>query len=272
MKNLKSLTIALAITAMALTGCDRVAPNEIGVLVQNYGKNPEKDYSITSGKVVTAFPGTTLYKIPGYEQRNEIDSAITNKSSDGTEFSVKTRYSYRVNPASATKVVKEYTQIFKEGGDLKQVEVKALDPTITDIVRDIIMNSSSSKLMAEGGNAGFTDEARKRIEKAFADRGFILMSFSTILDYSASVKASIDARNQANSQVATLDSQIIKAKKENELAQITAQTTVVNGQAITEQQLRMAWIEKWSGDVPQTVIVSNKDQVSMFLPPAETKK
>ena len=79
MKNLKSLTIALAITAMALTGCDRVAPNEIGVLVQNYGKNPEKDYSITSGKVVTAFPGTTLYKIPGYEQRNEIDSAITNK-------------------------------------------------------------------------------------------------------------------------------------------------------------------------------------------------
>ena len=272
MKNLKFAVLALAISAVALTGCDRVAPNEIGVLVQNYGKNPEKDYSVTSGKVVTASPGTTLYKIPGYEQRNELDSPIANKSSDGTEFSVKTRYSYRVNPDSATKVVREYSQIFKEGGDLKEVEGKALDPTITDIVRDIIMNSSSAELMAEGGNAAFTKEARVRIEKAFAERGFVLMSFSTVLDYSASVKASIDARNQANSQVATLDSQILKAKKENELAQIAAQTTVVNGQAITEQQLRMAWIEKWSGEVPQTVIVSNKDQVSMFLPPSDVKK
>lgn len=257
MKNLKSLTIALALTAVALTGCDRVAPNEIGVLVQNYGKNPEKDYSITSGKVVTASPGTTLYKIPGYEQRNELDSPIANKSSDGTEFTVKTRYSYKVNPVSATKVVREYAQIFKEGGDLKEVEGKALDPTITDITREIIMNASSSELMAEGGNAKFTGEARKRIEKAFADRGFVLMSFSTVLDYSASVKASIDARNQANSQVATLDSQILKARKENELAQIAAQTTVVNGQAITEQQLRMAWIEKWDGKLPETVMTNN---------------
>lgn len=257
MKNLKSLTIALALTAVALTGCDRVAPNEIGVLVQNYGKNPEKDYSITSGKVVTASPGTTLYKIPGYEQRNELDSPIANKSSDGTEFTVKTRYSYKVNPVSATKVVREYAQIFKEGGDLKEVEGKALDPTITDITREIIMNASSSELMAEGGNAKFTAEARKRIEKAFADRGFVLMSFSTVLDYSASVKASIDARNQANSQVATLDSQILKARKENELAQIAAQTTVVNGQAITEQQLRMAWIEKWDGKLPETVMTNN---------------
>lgn len=257
MKNLKTLTIALAISAMALTGCDRVAPNEIGVLVQNYGKNPEKDYSITSGKVVTAAPGTTLYKIPGYEQRNEIDSSITNKSSDGTEFSVKTRYSYRVNPEAATKVVKEYSQIFKQGGDLKEVELKALDPTITDIVRDIIMNSSSAELMAEGGNAKFTGEARSRIEKAFADRGFVLMSFSTVLDYSASVKASIDARNQANSQVATLDSQILKAKKENELAQIAAQTTITNGEAITEQQIRLEWIRKWDGKLPTTVVTDN---------------
>lgn len=257
MKSLKIFAIAAAMSAVMLTGCDRVAPNEIGVLVQNYGKNPDKDYSITAGKVVTSSPGTTLYKIPGYEQRNELDSPIANKSSDGTEFSVKTRYSYRVNPDSATKVVREYSQIFKQGGDLKEVEGKALDPTITDIVRDIIMNSSSAELMAEGGNAKFTNASRARIEKAFADRGFVLMSFSTVLDYSASVKASIDARNQANSQVATLDSQILKARKENELAQIAAQTTIVNGEAITEQQLRMAWIEKWDGKLPETIVTDN---------------
>ena len=59
MKSLKILAIAATMSAVMLTGCDRVAPNEIGVLVQNYGKNPETDYSVTSGKVVTASPGTT---------------------------------------------------------------------------------------------------------------------------------------------------------------------------------------------------------------------
>ena len=77
---------------------------------------------------------------------------------------------------------------------------------------------------------------------------------------------------QANSQVATLDSQILKAKKENELAQIAAQTTITNGEAITEQQLRLEWIKKWSGEVPHTIVVSNKEQVSMFLPPSDVKK
>ena len=38
--------------------------------MQNYGKNPSEDYSVVSGKVITAAPGTTLYKLPAYEQRN----------------------------------------------------------------------------------------------------------------------------------------------------------------------------------------------------------
>ena len=41
--NIKSLLIAAIVSIpVLLTGCDRVAPNEIGVLVQNYGKIQRK--------------------------------------------------------------------------------------------------------------------------------------------------------------------------------------------------------------------------------------
>ncbi len=35
-----------------LTACDRVKPGQLGVLVQNYGKNPSEDY-ITKSEAIT---------------------------------------------------------------------------------------------------------------------------------------------------------------------------------------------------------------------------
>lgn len=256
----------MSIVALTMTGCDRVAPSEIGVLVTSYGKDPDKDYSITSGKVITASPGTTLYKLPAYEQRNELDKAITIKSSDGTEFSVKSRYSYRIDPTQATKVVRQYSKIFGDSADLKEVEKQALDPSITDVVREIIGSTSSTELMATGGNTNFNDQARKAIEAKFKERGFILMSFSTVLDYSATVKASIDARNKANSEINTLDSRIEQAKKETELAKLEAQNTITKAEAITDQQLQLELINKWNGQLPTTYICNDKSSpLTMML-------
>ena len=78
-----------------------------------------------------------------------------------------------------------------------------------------------------------------------------------MLDYSSSVKASIDARNQANSEISTLDSKILQAEKQATLSKLQAQNNQVVGQAITEQELRMAWINKWDGKLPDTVVTSD---------------
>lgn len=269
-KSLKrSIILASVVFAsFSFVGCaftDRVEPNEIGVLVQNYGKDPSKDYSITSGKVITAAWGTTLYKLPAYEQRSQFEKPIVNKSSDGTEFSVTPRYSYRINPEQATRVVREHSKIFKAGNDLRTVERLSLDPAVSDVVRDIIGKTTSTALMTTGGNTNFNEEARSKITKAFSDRGFTLISFSTILDYSSSVKASIDARNRANSEISTLDSKILQAEKQAKLAEIEAKTNIVTGQAITDQELKKALIDKWNGQLPSTYICDDDNKTPLNL-------
>ena len=260
-----SITILMLFISIGLTACDRVKPGQLGVLVENYGKDPTRDYNLVAGAVVTAAPGTTLYKLPAYEQRNEFEEPIIVKSADGTQLSIKPRYSYRIDPAQATKVIRQYSGVITKGSDLKEVEKKALDPAVTDVVRDIISRTTSTDIMNTGGNTGFNDQARKQITTAFKERGFILESFSTVLDYSESVKASIDARNKANSEINTLDSKIQQARKETELAKLEAVNTITKSQAITEQQIQMELISKWNGQLPTTYICNDKSSALNML-------
>lgn len=260
-KHLKKIVLGLFLgsSLVLTTGCsERVEPNELGILVENFGKNPTQDYSLVSGKVYTIAYGTTLYKLPAYEQRNQFSTPIISKSSDSTQFSVIPRFSYRIDPKKATTVVREHSKIFNEGDDLKEVEKRSLQPVITDIVTEVIRNTTSKDLMEEGGNTAFNKETRKRVEKAFNERGFSLLSFSTTLDYSESVKKSIDARNKANSEIATLDSKIEQAEKEKLLNKIEADSNLIRGHAITDQELKEKLIEKWDGTLPSTYICDDK--------------
>lgn len=260
LKSIKSYVFSsfVAIAALSMIGCDRVQPNEIGVLVQNYGKDTVKDYSVTSGKVLTIAPGTTLYKLPAYEQRNKINTPINNKSSDNIQFSVTAQYSYRIDPKAATRVIKEHSQIFNEGNDMEEVEKRSLYPAVKSEILSIINNSTSTVLMVEGGNTAFNKKTREQVTKAFKDRGFILLSFSTVLDYSDDVKKSIEARNSNTSEIQTLDSKIDKAKKETILKEIETKNTLIANETITEEQLKRDLIEKWNGVLPSTYICNDQ--------------
>ena len=257
MKILLSLFLALT-SIFAFSGCsERVQPNELGVKVENHGKDPEKDYSLVSGKVYTYSYGTSLYKMPAYEQRNEFKHPIINKTSDSIEFSVKPRYSYRINPEAATRVVKEHSSVLVSN-DFKAIQERSLDPAVTQALRYLIEKRTSTELMAHGGNLAFNKEAEASVAAVLKERGFILLSFSSVLDYSAAVKESLEARNSATSEIATLDSKIMKAKKEVELASISAEKKLKENDAITEMELRKLLIQKWDGKLPETYIGDEK--------------
>ena len=272
-KLITTLLITLGLSS-TMTACTRVEPNEIGVLVTNYGKE-DSDYSVTSGKVLTIAPSTTLYTMPGQEQRNEPLKPIIIKSSNGTEFTVLPNYSYRIDRTQATRVIHNYAGIFKASGSdtaaaLNKVEEASLNPAINDVVKYVIQNTTSDELMSPGGNARFSDTVRKQVQQKFADYGFTLISFSTVLDYSTSVKQSIDARNKADSEISTLDSRILQAEKETKLAEVQAKNTIVRANAITEQELKLKYLEKWDGKLP-TVIVADKNTATMLNIPGMDK-
>lgn len=275
MKKLLTTVFLTLFLSTSFVGCSKVQPNEIGVLITNYGADPVKDYNVVYGKVINFAPSTTLYTMPGQEQRSEPTKAIINKSSNGTEFTVLPSYSYRIDPKQATTVIRKYSGIFKEEGSdtskaLDKVEKDSLNPAINDVIKQVLQNTSSEELMSNGGNARFSDTVRKQVERKFLERGFTLLSFSTSLDYSTSVKQSIDARNKADSEISTLDSRILQAKKETELTEIQAKNAIVRSNSITDQELKLKYLEKWDGKLP-TVIVADKNTATMLNIPGMDK-
>ncbi len=248
MKKLLTITVMTAI--MVMVGCSRVQPNQAGVLMENYGKNGKDDFSIVSGKVWTMAPGTELYTVPLFEQRGQFEKPATLKSADGTEFTVRPLYSFKVIKNRAVDVIVDNKQIMGDENAMQSIRQNILDPKITDILRTLIETKKSTELMAEGGNQSFNTIARKAVTDEMNKRGFELVSFSTMLDYSVDVKRIIDTRNQSNTQVSTIDSKIEQANKQLELERINAEIAKVKSEGLTDKILQQQFIEKWDGSTP----------------------
>lgn len=248
---MKKIILSMCMTLpLIFTGCSRVEPNQAGVLMESYGKNGKSDFSIVSGRVWTASPGTELYTVPLFEQRAAFETTTTLKSSDGTEFAVKPVYTFKVIKERAVDVIFENKQIMGDSNAIASIQTNILDPKIVDLLRTLVLSKKSSDLMAEGGNERFNTEARKIVTAEFNRRGFELSSFSAMLDYSDKVKTIIDARNQSNTQVSTIDSKILQARKELELEQINVQIAQVKSQGLTDSILKEKFIDKWDGKTP----------------------
>lgn len=144
---------------------------------------------------------------------------------------------------------------------IQSIRINILDPKITDILRSLIVSRKSTDLMAEGGNEVFNNAARQAVKEELEKRGFELVSFSAMLDYSAKVKTIIDARNQSNTQVSTINSKIEQAKKELELERIKTKIALVQSEGLTDKILQDKFIEKWDGKAP---LYGNTD-VSMLV-------
>ena len=63
-----SILVVLDILMVSLTSCERVAPNYAGVLMENFGKDGKKDFTIVTGRVSTIAPGTELFQVPLFDE------------------------------------------------------------------------------------------------------------------------------------------------------------------------------------------------------------
>ncbi len=235
---------------MAISGCTRVEPNQAGVLMENHGKLGKEDFKIVSGKVWTIAPGTELYTVPLFEQRGKFDEPVTLKSADQTEFVVQPIYAFKVIKERSIDVIFDNKQIMNDEDAIQSIRTNILDPKITEIMRDLVVAQKSTDLMAEGGNERFNKQARKLVDEELNRRGFKLVSFSAMLDYSEKVKSIIDSRNQSNTQVSTIDSKIEQAKKQLELEEINTQVALMKSKGLTPEILQERFIEKWDGKTP----------------------
>lgn len=246
MKNFKFLMFAL-LAVVAFSSCERVAPNFVGVLMEDWGKNGKSDFTIVQGRVSTVAPGTELFQVPLFDQRGQWDEPMHLKAADNTEFTAKPTYSYKVIRERAIDIVFDNKHIGSGEGFMRSLEDNILEPRIRDLIKEESRKYKTDSLMADGGSLMFEKAIEKIVEEEFEKRGLQLISFSSQLEFSQKVKDKIDSRNEVNTNLSVLDQQIAEQKKRNELEELKTQQSIIKSRGLTKEILQQQFIEKWDG-------------------------
>lgn len=249
MKNFKFLMFAL-LAVVAFSSCERVAPNFVGVLMEDWGKNGKSDFTIVQGRVSTVAPGTELFQVPLFDQRGQWDEPMHLKAADNTEFTAKPTYSYKVIRERAIDIVFDNKHIGSGEGFMRSLEDNILEPRIRDLIKEESRKYKTDSLMADGGSLMFEKRVEKIVEEEFEKRGLQLISFSSQLEFSQKVKDKIDSRNEVNTNLSVLDQQIAEQKKRNELEELKTQQSIIKSRGLTKEILQQQFIEKWDGKTP----------------------
>lgn len=244
--------LASLLLIISLSSCERVAPNYIGVLMENYGKSGKSDFTTTKGRVNTLSPGTELFQVPLFEQRAKFEDPLSLKAADNTAFQSKPTYSYAVIETRAVDVIFQNKQLGSGDSFMKALEDNILEAKIYDIMKEESRKFTTDSLMANGGSLRYEERVQLLVSKEFETRGLKLTTFSSQLEFSDKVTKKIDNRNEVNTNVSVIDQQIIEQRKRNQLAELKAQENKIISTGITQELLAQQALEKWNGVLPST--------------------
>ena len=239
---MKKLVVVFGMAIM-LMSCERVEPNYVGVVMENYGKNGKSDFTTEKGRVWVVSPGKELFQVPLFEQRAKFESPLILKSSDNTQFTASPVYSYKVIENNAIDVVFDNKQLGSGTDFMKSLEDNILETRIYDLAKEESRKYSTDTLMANGGSLRFEKALENVVEKELNKRGLSLLSFSAQLEFSEKVRNKIDTRNEVNTNLSVLDQQIAEQRKRNELAQLKAEENRIISSGITPQLLQQQFIQ-----------------------------
>jgi len=231
--------------------CSRVAPNYQGVLMENFGQNGKSDFTLVKGRVWTASPGVELFQVPLYDQRGNFSGQVKLKASNNTEFSANPKYSYRVIEDRSVDIAFAGSRLNGNGEDmLNAIEDDILEPRIDDLIKEFSRAYHTDSLMATGGQLIFEKALEIAVAKEFEEVGFELRTFQSQLEFSDKVKGKIDTRNEVDTNLSVLDSQIFEQQKKNELENLKTEQALIKSRGLTSQILQDKFIDKWDGKTP----------------------
>lgn len=247
---MKKILIATLLAVTTLSGCSRVEPNYAGVVMENFGKQGKEDFSLQKGMVITAAPGTRLYQVPLFEQRETMPQ-VALKSSDNTAFNSQPLYSFQVIEERAVDVVFNNKQVTAADDSFaKALADNILEPRILDLMKEESRKYSTQDLMKDGGSLEFEKKVEDVVREEFEKRGLKLLNFSAQLEFSKQVTETIDTRNKVDANVGVIRQQILEGKQKLELQRIQAEINKVRSEGITDQILKEQFIERWDGKTP----------------------
>ena len=152
---------------------------------------------------------------------------------------------------------------------LPELEEGFLKTAIYDAFRLATNKYTAEELISN--RAVFEIEVRRILVSQIEKEGFIVSQFTSNLEYPASFKNAINAKNNAVQAALTAENQVqtatAQAKIKVATAQGNAEALLTNARAeaesnklrqstLTPMLLQQQWIEKWDGALPTTQLAS----------------
>jgi regulator of protease activity HflC (stomatin/prohibitin superfamily) len=281
MSNLTKLLIGVSVLVLMIfgfTGCERIDAGHVGVKVNLYGDGKGvDDVTEVTGWVLYNPISTKIVEFPTFVQHKEYkqviedgtlvtDESFVVNSKDGSEFHCSPMVNYAVKREKVPYIFAKYRV------ELDKIEEGFLKTSIYDAFRVVANSYTADELISN--RQQFEIKVRQVLEKQLAPEGFILQQFTSNLVYPETFKKAIESKNNAVQQALMAENKVKQAEAEAKIkiatAEGNAQALLTNAKAeaesnrlrqqtITPLLLQQMWIEKWKGNVPNTVLGSNQN-------------
>lgn len=172
------------------------------------------------------------------------EAESTSASKDLQNVSSTIAVNYRLQQDSAASV-------FRNIG--RDYEVKIIQPAILESVKAVTAQFTAEELVTERQNV--SDLMKENLAEKISPYGISVELFNIIsFDFSDEFNAAIEAKQTAQQNALKAEQDLrrvqIEAQQEVEKAKAEAESYRLKNQEITEDTLKMAWIEKWDGKLP----------------------
>lgn len=191
-------------------------------------------------------PGITkIVKINNQILRTDVEGESASKDLQTVKSTVSVNY--RVKPENSAYIYKNV------GEDYEDWETIVLRPAVQESVKAVVSKYTAEQLITDRQNV--SNAMAEELSNKVKNYGIEITDLNVInFEFSAEFNAAIEAKQtaQQNALKAEQDLARIKVEGEQKVAQAKAEAdaNALKNQQITENTLKMKWIEKWDGKLP----------------------
>lgn len=224
---MKLKTLAIALTAVALTACHKVPAGYRGVMVNLYGSDKGvSEQTVGVGRYYLGW-NKELYLFPTFLQNYSWNAkqAITMQTSEGLTITTNVGITYQIAPDNVAKVFTRYRLGIDEITNtfLHNMVRDAMNETASTMTVDQIYSTRKEEFIKKVNKMVRTDAAKNGID---VDKIYLIGSF----DLPSSVMGAINSKIQASQNAVKVENEIATSRAE-------AQKTVVEAKAAAERRV-----------------------------------
>lgn len=258
-KNLFMIALA-AFASLSMVSCSYVEPNNEGVLMTNYGRNGESDFSLVKGRIWTWAPGTELYNVPMNEQRGDCPAMEVN-SRDGGVFTVDPTYAYKPKRGSGINIIFNYKSYNPNDPNnfFELVEQNILNPRVLNAYKETARNFTTDSLMYNVN--AFERAVQTRLKGEYDTAYFELKELSSGLTPPLSMRKAIEERNNAIQEANKVKNLLNVSKMLQEKAIIDQETNKIKSKGLTKEILTEKYIDALRNSSNRIIITDGKTPI-----------